>query len=227
MNCAVRCLAVAAIVAAHLGITAFAQNESRNTKPPKQQDMKVHPMGSIADRDPIEGELPSLVGATTWLNSQSLTPASLRGKVVLVQFWTYTCVNWRRTLPYVRAWADKYKSQGLVVLGVHTPEFAFEKNIDNIRWATKDMRVTRLQCARENQPEPVGALRWLGGKSRGCGFEADERTHHLSLPCARPESRHGTGDPRQECAISCAHRWKAARPCAWNRYRRPGLRHGF
>jgi thiol-disulfide isomerase/thioredoxin len=70
-----------------------------------------------------------------------LTAAGLRGKVVLIDFWTYSCINWRRTLPYVRAWAEKYKGQGLVVIGVHTPEFAFEKNIDNVRWAAKDMRV--------------------------------------------------------------------------------------
>jgi thiol-disulfide isomerase/thioredoxin len=90
---------------------------------------------------PIEGELPSLNGATGWLNSQPLTAASLRGKVVLVQFWTYTCINWLRTLPYVHAWAEKYNDQGLVVIGVHTPEFSFEKNFDNVRRAARDMRV--------------------------------------------------------------------------------------
>ena len=85
--------------------------------------------------------MPSLGGATGWLNSPPLTAASLRGKVVLVEFWTYSCINWLRTLPYVRAWAEKYRNQGLVVIGVHTPEFEFEKNVDNIRWAAKDMRV--------------------------------------------------------------------------------------
>src|SRR5258707_6945020 len=90
---------------------------------------------------PIEGELPSLGGATGWLNSPPLTSAGLRGKVVLVDFWTYSCINWRRQLPYVRAWAEKYRDQGLVVIGVHTPEFAFEKDVDNIRWAVKDMKV--------------------------------------------------------------------------------------
>ena len=68
----------------------------------------------------------SLGGATAWLNSPPLTAADLHGKVVLVDFWTYTCINWLRTLPYVRAWAEKYREQGLVVIGVHTPEFAFE-----------------------------------------------------------------------------------------------------
>ena len=90
---------------------------------------------------PIEGELPSLGGATGWLNSPPLTPDGLRGKVVLIDIWTYTCINWLRTLPYVRAWAEKYKDQGLVVIGVHSPEFAFEKNVDNVRRAAKDMRV--------------------------------------------------------------------------------------
>src|SRR5262245_37302789 len=88
-----------------------------------------------------EGELPSLGGATEWLNSPPLTPAGLRGKVVLVDFWTYTCINWLRTLPYVRAWSETYRSQGLVVIGVHTPEFPFEHNVDNIRRAAKAMRV--------------------------------------------------------------------------------------
>jgi thiol-disulfide isomerase/thioredoxin len=90
---------------------------------------------------PVEGELPSLGSATGWLNSQPLTVAGLRGKVVLIDFWTYTCINWLRTLPYVRAWAEKYKNQGLVVIGVHAPEFEFEKNVDNVRRAAKDMKV--------------------------------------------------------------------------------------
>ena len=96
--------------------------------------MRAHPL-------PIEGTLPSLAGATTWLNSQPLTPEALRGKVVVVDFWTYTCINWQRTEPYVRAWAEKYKDQGLVVIGVHTPEFGFEKNVDNIRPALKMFRI--------------------------------------------------------------------------------------
>jgi thiol-disulfide isomerase/thioredoxin len=90
---------------------------------------------------PVEGELRSLGGATGWLNSQPLTKDGLRGKVVLVDFWTYTCINWLRSLPYVRGWAGKYKEQGLVVIGVHTPEFRFEKDIDNVCRAAKDMKV--------------------------------------------------------------------------------------
>ena len=92
-------------------------------------------------RLPVEGEFPSLSGATTWLNSPPLTPASLRGKVVLVDIWTYTCINWLRTLPYVRAWAAKYEDQGLVVIGVHSPEFEIEKDLENVRRAVKDMGI--------------------------------------------------------------------------------------
>jgi thiol-disulfide isomerase/thioredoxin len=90
---------------------------------------------------PIEGALPSLDGATEWLNSLPLTPTGLRGKVVLVDIWTYTCINWLRTLPYVRAWAEKYQDQGLVVVGVHAPEFMFEHDIDNVRRAAQAMRI--------------------------------------------------------------------------------------
>jgi thiol-disulfide isomerase/thioredoxin len=90
---------------------------------------------------PVEGRLPSFEGATGWLNSPPLTTDGLRGKVVLVNFWTYTCINWLRQLPYVRAWAGKYAAQGLVVIGVHTPEFSFEHNLDNVRRAVQDMRV--------------------------------------------------------------------------------------
>jgi thiol-disulfide isomerase/thioredoxin len=89
----------------------------------------------------VESDAHSLDGATQWLNSPSLTMAGLRGKVVLIDFWTYSCINWRRTLPYVRAWAEKYKAQGLVVIGVHTPEFEFEKDIDNVRQAAHEMGV--------------------------------------------------------------------------------------
>jgi hypothetical protein len=105
--------------------------------------LKAHwrtPAGLHADagRLPVEGELPSLDGATGWLNSLPLTPGGLRGKVVLAGFWTYTCINWLRQLPYIRAWAGKYAGQALVVIGVHTPEFAFEHNVDNVRRAVSD-----------------------------------------------------------------------------------------
>jgi cytochrome c biogenesis protein CcdA/thiol-disulfide isomerase/thioredoxin len=90
---------------------------------------------------PVEGEIPSLTGATQWLNSPPLTAQSLRGKVVLVDFWTYSCINCIRSLPYTRAWADKYKDYGLVVIGVHAPEFAFEKEPQNVIKAVKDLDV--------------------------------------------------------------------------------------
>ncbi|HEX9200762.1 MAG TPA: thioredoxin family protein [Acidobacteriaceae bacterium] len=91
---------------------------------------------------PIERELPSLGGATAWLNSPPLSAADLRGKVVLIDFWTYTCINWLRTLPYVRDWAEKYREHGMVVIGVHTPEFSFEHDLENVRRAARDMRVS-------------------------------------------------------------------------------------
>ena len=108
--------------------------------------MNVHwltPAGlhTASARLPVEGRLPSSGGATGWLNSPPLTPDGLRGKVVLVDFWTYTCINWLRQLPYIRAWAGKYSSHGLAVIGVHTPEFAFEHDPDNVRRAVQDMQV--------------------------------------------------------------------------------------
>ncbi len=102
---------------------------------------RIHPSAAAAQL-PVEGELPALDGATAWLNSPPLGAAELSGKVVLVDFWTYTCINWLRTLPYVRAWAGKYAPHGLVVIGVHTPEFEFEHDADSVRRAVQDMRVS-------------------------------------------------------------------------------------
>ncbi|MFL5757428.1 MAG: thioredoxin [Chloroflexota bacterium] len=90
---------------------------------------------------PDEGRLGSFDSATGWLNSDPLTPESLRGRVVLVDFWTYTCVNWLRTLPYRRAWHAKYREHGLTIVGVHTPEFGFERNVDNVIRQSRDFRV--------------------------------------------------------------------------------------
>ncbi|MGO7545051.1 cytochrome c biogenesis protein DipZ [Rhizobium leguminosarum] len=105
----------------------LASNEvmiaAADAKPPFRSDL------------PVEGHAPSLDGAVEWLNSQPLTTEQLHGKVVLVDFWTYSCINCIRTIPYVRAWAEKYADQGLVVIGVHAPEFAFEKKIDNVKKA--------------------------------------------------------------------------------------------
>jgi thiol-disulfide isomerase/thioredoxin len=90
---------------------------------------------------PVEGHLPGFDGATGWLNSPPLPTPDLQGKVVLVDFWTYTCINWLRTLAHIRAWAERYLDHGLVVVGVHTPEFPFERDIENVRRAAADMRV--------------------------------------------------------------------------------------
>ena len=90
----------------------------------------------------VEGTMPSLSGAVAWLNSPPLTTASLKGKVVLIDFWTYSCINCLRTIPYVEAWARKYRDRGLVVIGVHSPEFGFEKNVDNVRKAIADLKIT-------------------------------------------------------------------------------------
>jgi hypothetical protein len=90
---------------------------------------------------PVEGRFPGFDGATAWFNSEPLTRASLEGRVVLVSFGTYTCINWMRSLPYVRAWADKYAEQGLVVVGVQTPEFEFEGDLGNVQRAIKEMNV--------------------------------------------------------------------------------------
>jgi cytochrome c biogenesis protein CcdA/thiol-disulfide isomerase/thioredoxin len=96
--------------------------------------MRARPAGE-SEALPVEGVAPSLDGAVEWLNSKPLTTEELKGKVVVVDFWTYSCINCLRAIPYVRAWAEKYRDHGLVVIGVHAPEFAFERNVDNIRKA--------------------------------------------------------------------------------------------
>jgi thiol-disulfide isomerase/thioredoxin len=98
----------------------------------------IHRTGEL----PIEGHFPSLAGASDWLHSPPLDAEVLKGKVVVVDFCTYTCINWLRTLPYVRAWSHAYAGHGLVVIGVHTPEFSFEHDLDNVRRALADMDVT-------------------------------------------------------------------------------------
>ncbi|MCA1368566.1 cytochrome c biogenesis protein DipZ [Bradyrhizobium sp. BRP14] len=97
--------------------------------------------GAYKSNLPVEGTFPPLDGVADWLNSAPLTVEQLRGKVVLVDFWTYSCINCIRTIPYVRAWAEKYRDQGLVVIGVHAPEFAFEKRIDNVKRAIRDFEI--------------------------------------------------------------------------------------
>ncbi|MDR9760164.1 cytochrome c biogenesis protein DipZ [Rhizobium redzepovicii] len=116
---------------------------------------------------PVEGYAPSLDGAVEWLNSKPLTTEQLRGKVVLVDFWTYSCINCIRTIPYVKAWAEKYADQGLVVIGVHAPEFAFEKKLDNVKKALSDFEIAypvaidndyKIWRAFENSYWPAGYL---------------------------------------------------------------------
>jgi thiol-disulfide isomerase/thioredoxin len=132
---AVLAIAIGAPIAGFVGDTNVAQPiTSTEARIPF---LHGFPTGPIAG----QSELASLERADEWLNSPPLTASALRGKVVLIDFWTYTCINWLRTLPYVRAWDEKYRNQGLVVIGVHAPEFAFEKNLNNVRWAVKEMRV--------------------------------------------------------------------------------------
>ena len=102
--------------------------------------MQAKPQAA-ADTLPVEGKMPPLDGAIQWLNSPPLSAEALKGKVVLVDFWTYSCINCIRAIPYVKAWAEKYKDQGLVVIGVHAPEFAFEKNVDNVKKAIGDLGI--------------------------------------------------------------------------------------
>jgi cytochrome c biogenesis protein CcdA/thiol-disulfide isomerase/thioredoxin len=103
--------------------------------------VQATPAPKVGAQLPVEGDLPSLAGATQWFNSAPLTPQALRGKVVLVDFWTYSCINCIRSLPYVNAWAQKYRDHGLVVIGVHSPEFAFEKDPANVAKAIKDFHI--------------------------------------------------------------------------------------
>jgi thiol-disulfide isomerase/thioredoxin len=132
---AVLTIAIGASIAGFVGDMNMAQTvTSAAVRVPFLHGLPTAPI-------PDQAELASLERANEWLNSPPLTAPALRGKVVLIDFWTYTCINWLRTLPYVRAWAEKYRSQGLVVIGVHAPEFAFEKNVSNVRWAVKDMRI--------------------------------------------------------------------------------------
>jgi thiol-disulfide isomerase/thioredoxin len=129
------------VIAIGAPIVAFVGdiNMAQPTTPTGERTAFFHGPGS----GPIANQsgLASLERADAWLNSPPLTASALRGKVVLVHFWTYTCINWLRTQSYLRAWADKYKDKGLVVIGVHTPEFRFEKNLDNVRREAKALRV--------------------------------------------------------------------------------------
>jgi cytochrome c biogenesis protein CcdA/thiol-disulfide isomerase/thioredoxin len=143
---------LAAVVAIALGVdTGFLTRVSLASSAGLEQRLvdTLHPSQTAGGRQPVgreedltsEGQMPSLSGAVQWLNSPALISTELRGKVVLVDFWTYSCINCLRAIPYVRAWAGKYKDRGLVVIGVHAPEFAFEKNVDNVRRAVSDLKI--------------------------------------------------------------------------------------
>jgi len=132
---AVLAIAIGAPIAGFVGDVTMSQSTTSTRD--RLPFLHGFPTSQVGGRSGLD----SLARAEEWLNSPPLTAQALRGKVVLVDFWTYTCINWLRTLPYVRAWAEKYRSHGLVVIGVHAPEFAFEKNLSNVRWAVKDMRI--------------------------------------------------------------------------------------
>jgi thiol-disulfide isomerase/thioredoxin len=124
------------------GPIAASAAETKAPRPPASTGVRVPFLhGFLSGEIGSQSKLTSLARANEWLNSPPLTASALRGKVVLVQVWTYTCINWLRTLPYVRAWAEKYRDQGLVMVGVHAPEFSFEKNIDNVRWAARELKI--------------------------------------------------------------------------------------
>ena len=134
-------LLLAAVLATAIGTLGFVGdiNMAQPATPTDERTAFFHGLDSGPAAN--QSGLASLERADEWLNSPPLTASALRGKVVLVHFWTYTCINWLRTQSYLRAWADKYKDKGLVVIGVHTPEFRFEKNIDNVRREVKALRV--------------------------------------------------------------------------------------
>lgn len=132
-----------------LGVLSIALNWDRSvlTQLSRLQtdgvEQKLIQMFSHEDKSQFadEGKMPAFSGVTQWLNSPPLTAESLKGKVVLVDFWTYSCINCLRTLPYIKAWSEKYQSAGLVVIGVHTPEFGFEKDLGNIEKAVQDLGI--------------------------------------------------------------------------------------
>ncbi|WP_181161009.1 cytochrome c biogenesis protein DipZ [Labrys okinawensis] len=161
---------------------------------------------------PVEGQAPSLDGAVAWLNSPPLTTEQLRGKVVLVDFWTYSCINCIRTTPYIRAWADRYRDQGLVVIGVHAPEFAFEKKLDNVRQAVKDFGIVypvavdndyRIWRAFQNSYWPAFYLIDARGQIRYHNFgEGNYRQTEQAIQDLLREA--GSSGPAKEAAAPAA-----------------------
>jgi cytochrome c biogenesis protein CcdA/thiol-disulfide isomerase/thioredoxin len=169
---------------------------------------------------PDEGALPSLDGAVEWLNSPPLTAAGLKGHVVLVDFWTYSCINCLRSLPYVEAWANKYKDQGLVVIGVHAPEFAFEKDIANVKAAVARLGVTypvaidnnyAIWRAFNNQYWPAQYIADANGRIRHHQFGEgnDDETEHV-IQQLLAASGHGAAPAEGVVAVHAAGAQKAA-----------------
>ncbi|WP_024520245.1 cytochrome c biogenesis protein DipZ [Bradyrhizobium sp. Tv2a-2] len=124
-----------------LGSTTALEQSLLDKLRPHQKAEAAEPSGQAEAHLPVEDISPSLAGAQEWLNSPPLSLGALKGKVVLVDFWTYSCINCLRSIPYVRAWAEKYRDHGLVVIGVHAPEFAFERNVDNVKNAIATLNI--------------------------------------------------------------------------------------
>jgi cytochrome c biogenesis protein CcdA/thiol-disulfide isomerase/thioredoxin len=124
------------------GAMTGTMSGANTTSGATSQNAMMSGAGAPSGTLPVEGELPSLSGAVAWLNSPPLTPQALRGKVVLIDFWTYSCINCLRALPYVKGWYERYHDKGLVVIGVHAPEFAFEKDLGNVKRAVHDLGIT-------------------------------------------------------------------------------------
>lgn len=188
----IRVLIVAALASPVLGLAASSPEWRTPVKPMMTSSVPL----------PIEGDLPSFQGGGPWINSAPLAPADLRGRVVLVDIWNYSCINWIRQAPYVRAWADKYKAKGLVVIGVHSPEFSFETDVENVRRAVKAMDVTypvvldsdhAIWRAFDNEAWP--ALYFIDAKGRirhhyygeGAYDQAEEILQHLLAEAGRGE----------------------------------------
>jgi len=182
---------------------------------------------ATAARLPAEGDLPSLDGATGWLNTPPLTAGALRGSVVLASFWTYTCINWLRQLPYLRAWAEKYSGDGLVVLGIHTPEFPFEHDLGNVSRAVADMNVNypvvtdnkyAIWEAFDNHYWPALYFADADGQIRHHRFgEGDYRQSEMIIQQLLTEA--GTGGAGRDLAEPVAGGAEA--PADWNSLRSP------
>ncbi|TKJ86378.1 cytochrome C biogenesis protein [Pseudomonas koreensis] len=144
-------LATAAVIATGLDKTLLAKTSSEGVASveksvlenvPKVVDYFISKVRADSPMEQGKGAMPSLAGAVQWLNSPELSAEALRGKVVLVDFWTYDCINCQHTLPYVKDWAKKYEKDGLVVIGVHTPEYGYERIIDNVKDQVKKLGIT-------------------------------------------------------------------------------------